>query len=87
MATRDRDRDPGIDEMLAEMQLELARFRSVSCDTGPVLSGRVVACDGGLIEVAGLPLPIGSLGAISNDNGTEALAEVIAIRTTSSCDK
>ncbi len=66
--------------MLAEMQIELARFRNIETASGPVLSGRVVACDGGLIEVAGLALPIGSLGAIENDNGTEALAEVIGFR-------
>jgi len=66
--------------MIAEMQIELARFRAASVATGPVLSGRVVACDGGLIEVSGLALPIGSLGAIESDVGTEALAEVIGFR-------
>ena len=53
--------------MLAELQIELARLRSARVTSGPVLSGTVVACDGGLIEVAGLALPIGSLGAIEND--------------------
>lgn len=67
--------------MLAEMQIELARFRKTGIETGPVQSGRVVVCDGGLIEVAGLALPIGSLGAIDNDNGTQALAEVIGFRS------
>ncbi|MFU7529343.1 FliI/YscN family ATPase [Qipengyuania sp. ASV99] len=66
--------------MLAELQIELARFRSAQVASGPVLSGTVVACDGGLIEVAGLALPIGSLGAIENDVGDEALAEVIGFR-------
>lgn len=66
--------------MLAEIQLELARFRDARIQSGPVLSGRVVACDGGLIEVAGLPLPIGSLGEIENDQGSGALAEVIGFR-------
>nr|WP_245805964.1 FliI/YscN family ATPase [Erythrobacter donghaensis] len=47
---------------------------------GPVLNGRVVTCDGGLIEVAGLPLPVGSLGLIENDAGAECLAEVIGFR-------
>lgn len=66
--------------MLAEMQLELARLRAAKVDAAPVLTGRVVACDGGLVEVAGLPLPIGSLGAIEQDNGGESLAEVIGFR-------
>ena len=67
--------------MLAEMQIELARMRSVQVSSGPVQSGRVVACDGGLIEVSGLALPIGSLGVIENEQREEALAEVIGFRT------
>lgn len=66
--------------MLAEMQLELARMRLAPVEGGPVLTGRVAACDGGLVEVSGLPLPIGSLGAIANENGDESLAEVIGFR-------
>ncbi|QIQ87131.1 FliI/YscN family ATPase [Erythrobacter sp.] len=66
--------------MIAELQLELARLRSAAPARGPVLTGRVVACDGGLVEVAGLPLPIGSLGAIATGAGEECLAEVIGFR-------
>ncbi len=66
--------------MIEELQIELARFRAGAVASGPVMSGRVVACDGGLIEVSGLALPIGSLGAIENDGGEEALAEVIGFR-------
>ncbi|BDI60110.1 FliI/YscN family ATPase [Qipengyuania nanhaisediminis] len=66
--------------MLAELQLELARFRAAPVASGPVSTGRVVSCDGGLIEVAGLALPIGSLGAIASGEGDEALAEVIGFR-------
>lgn len=66
--------------MLAEMQLELARMRAARVTAGPVLMGRVVACDGGLVEVAGLALPIGSLGAIEQDGGAQSLAEVIGFR-------
>jgi flagellum-specific ATP synthase len=66
--------------MIAEMQLDLARMRSARLTAGPVLMGRVVACDGGLVEVAGLPLPIGSLGAIETSDGAECLAEVIGFR-------
>ncbi len=66
--------------MLAEMQLDLARMRAARIEAGPVLTGRVVACDGGLVEVAGLPLPIGSLGAIEREDGAASLAEVIGFR-------
>ena len=66
--------------MLAELQIELARHRAARVEAGPVLSGKVVACDGGLIEVSGLPLPIGSLGLIGEDKKDAALAEVIGFR-------
>lgn len=70
--------------MLPELQIELARHRSARVEGGPVQSGKVVACDGGLIEVSGLALPIGSLGVIANDANDqaerEALAEVIGFR-------
>ncbi|MEO0906027.1 MAG: FliI/YscN family ATPase [Pseudomonadota bacterium] len=62
------------------MELELARFRSANPAAGPVVLGRVVVCDGGLVEVSGLPLPIGSLGAIAGEDGAQALAEVIGFR-------
>ncbi|WP_086606406.1 FliI/YscN family ATPase [Erythrobacter donghaensis] len=66
--------------MIGELQLDLARMRAARPVGGPVLNGRVVTCDGGLIEVAGLPLPVGSLGLIENDAGAECLAEVIGFR-------
>lgn len=67
--------------MLAEMQLELARMRRAPVERGPVLTGKVAACDGGLVEVSGLSLPIGSLAAIANEAGAESLAEVIGFRS------
>jgi flagellum-specific ATP synthase len=66
--------------MIAELQLDLARMRAAPVARGPVLAGRVVSCDGGLIEVSGLPLPVGSLGLIASDSGRESLAEVIGFR-------
>nr|WP_234035754.1 FliI/YscN family ATPase [Erythrobacter insulae] len=56
-------------------------MRSLKVASGPVLCGRVMACDGGLVEVAGLPLPIGSLGAIEGEDGEVSLAEVIGFRS------
>ncbi|QFT76708.1 FliI/YscN family ATPase [Erythrobacter sp. THAF29] len=67
--------------MIEVMQIELARMRKVHIAAGPVRTGRVVSCDGGMIEVAGLPLPIGSLGAIENEDGGQSLAEVIGFRS------
>lgn len=66
--------------MLAELQLELARIRKLPPVTGPVARGRIIACDGGLIQVSGLALPIGSLGEIEAPGGDGALAEVIGFR-------
>ncbi|WP_086617910.1 FliI/YscN family ATPase [Erythrobacter tepidarius] len=66
--------------MIGQLQLDLARMRAARPDAGPVRMGRVVACDGGLIEVAGLPLPVGSLGVIENGGTSECLAEVIGFR-------
>ena len=53
--------------MLAELQIELARYRSAKVEAGPVLSGRVVACDGGLVEVADGLLHRESLDLLSSD--------------------
>lgn len=66
--------------MLADLHRDLARMRAARVEAKPVLTGRVVACDGGLVEVAGLPLSIGSLGAIEQADGSESLAEVIGFR-------
>lgn len=67
--------------MIAEIELELARMRGASVRSGPVQCGRVVGCDGGLVEVSGLPVPIGTLCRIVADAGqTGALAEVIGFR-------
>ncbi len=66
--------------MLAQMQIELAALAQRRVTSGPVAIGRVVACDGGLVEVAGLALPIGSLGTIEGGAQDDALAEVIGFR-------
>ncbi|MEE4201618.1 MAG: FliI/YscN family ATPase [Erythrobacter sp.] len=67
------------------MQIELARLRYAAPQAGPVATGRVLSCDGGLLEVTGLPLPIGSLGRIAgggsaSGEGEGALAEVVGFR-------
>jgi flagellum-specific ATP synthase len=77
MAGRNRRSDR---KVIAELSLELQRMRRLCLESGPVRVGRVVACDGGLIEVAGLPLPIGSLAGIEGPAGSPSLAEVIGFR-------
>lgn len=67
--------------MLEQMQIELARLRKVRVAPGPHVSGRVVACDGGLVEVSGFPVPVGSLGEIDSDTGARLLAEVVGFRS------
>lgn len=49
-------------------------------DLAPRRFGRVTACDGGLIEVSGLAVPIGGLCRIDDGKGTQLTAEVIGFR-------
>ena len=51
-----------------------------SLDLAPRRFGRVVACDGGLIEVSGLGVPIGTLCTIAQGRGVEHRAETIGFR-------
>ena len=48
-------------------------------DFTPHRYGVVAACDGGLIEVAGLSVPVGALCRVAHGRG-EPLAEVIGFR-------
>ena len=53
---------------------------SASLDLAPRRFGRVVACDGGLIEVSGLGVPIGTICAIAQGESSEHRAETIGFR-------
>ena len=60
-------------------------FNDVLSDKGPIdltphRYGVVVACDGGLLEVNGLSVPVGALCRISRGNGSTLPAEVIGFR-------
>ena len=46
----------------------------------PARYGLVSACDGGLLEVTGLSVPVGSLCAVAYGDGTPTQAEVIGFR-------
>ncbi|XUU60733.1 FliI/YscN family ATPase [Erythrobacter sp. HA6-11] len=67
--------------MIAALEKELQTMASRSVDPAPVRVGRVVACDGGLVEVSGLPAPIGTLCRIeTQDKPRGCTAEVIGFR-------
>lgn len=61
------------DEMLGDLALS-------PIDVSPRRFGRITACDGGLIEVSGLSVPIGGLCRVDDGKGTTHTAEVIGFR-------
>ena len=66
--------------MLNLIDETLAGISGGSVDLAPRRFGRVVACDGGLIEVSGLGVPIGSVCSIVHGGGQQHLAEAIGFR-------
>ena len=53
---------------------------AATLDLAPRRFGRVVACDGGLIEVSGLGVPIGSMCRIAHGGANDYRAETIGFR-------
>ena len=69
------------DAVKALLEHEFTRMGRARIAPEPVRFGRVVSCDGGLIEVSGLPAPIGTLCRIERDvSGEECTAEIIGFR-------
>ena len=67
--------------MIDTIEGQLTAIAQLPVVLGPVVEGRVSACDGGLIEVTGLPVAIGSLCRILPDNGRDSVAaEVVGFR-------
>lgn len=67
--------------MIAVLEPKLKRLETLSVAYRPVRQGRVCACDGGLVEVSGLPVPVGTVCRIIPGDGSAALsAEVIGFR-------
>ena len=66
--------------MQALIDRTLAVVGTSPLDLAPRRFGRVVACDGGLIEVSGLGVPIGTLCSIAQGASTEHRAETIGFR-------
>ncbi|MEC8178835.1 MAG: flagellum-specific ATP synthase FliI, partial [Pseudomonadota bacterium] len=66
--------------MLNLIDETLGDFSGGSVDLAPRRFGRVAACDGGLIEVSGLGVPIGSVCSIVHGGGQRHFAEAIGFR-------
>lgn len=68
--------------MLNQIERDLKRMRQSSPALGPVPLGKIVSCDGGLIEVSGLAAPIGTLCRAQAKQGEHApSAEVLGFRS------
>ncbi|QWC57397.1 FliI/YscN family ATPase [Erythrobacter sp. 3-20A1M] len=60
---------------------EIEGLKAAQPNLGSVAHGRVHSCNGGLIEVSGLPAPIGTIARVESEaGGEEAPAEVIGFR-------
>ena len=66
--------------MLKQFESMLGELAMPPLNLEPRRFGRVAACDGGLIEVSGLSVPIGGLCRIDDGKGTMLTAEVIGFR-------
>ena len=66
--------------MLALLDDLLIDMGSAHIDLTPRRYGTVAACDGGLLEVSGLSVPVGALCRVSHGNGHSLSAEVIGFR-------
>ncbi|UVI39500.1 FliI/YscN family ATPase [Qipengyuania spongiae] len=66
--------------MHALIDRTLANIGSTSLDLAARRFGRVVACDGGLIEVSGLGVPIGTICSIAQGQNSVHRAETIGFR-------
>ncbi len=66
--------------MLKLFEPLLADMAGAQIDLSPRRYGLVVACDGGLLEVTGLSVPVGALCRVAHGRGEPLLAEVIGFR-------
>ncbi len=66
--------------MLKQFDSMLGELAMPPLDFEPRRFGRVTACDGGLIEVSGLSVPIGGLCRIDDGKGATLTAEAIGFR-------
>jgi flagellum-specific ATP synthase len=67
-----------LDTIIDELGLDELEMAPV--DLAPRRFGKVTACDGGLIEVSGLAIPIGGLARLEDGKGSTLTAEAIGFR-------
>src|SRR5690606_31076068 len=72
--------DGSVPRVLKRFDAMLGDLPAAPFNLAPRRFGRVTACDGGLIEVSGLAVPIGGLCRIDDGKGTLLTAEVIGFR-------
>ena len=58
----------------------LGDLAAATIDLSPGRYGLLTACDGGLLEVSGLPAPVGALCKVAHGSGAPLTAEVIGFR-------
>jgi len=66
--------------MLRQFDAMLGELAGAPVDLSPRRFGRISACDGGLVEISGLAMPIGGLCRIDDGKGATLTAEVIGFR-------
>lgn len=66
--------------MLRLFDTVLGELADAPLDLSPRRFGKVTACDGGLIEVSGLSIPIGGLARLDDGKGSTLTAEAIGFR-------
>ncbi len=66
--------------MLRQFDAMLGELAGAAVDLSPRRFGRISACDGGLVEISGLAMPIGGLCRIDDGKGATLTAEVIGFR-------
>ena len=69
-----------VPRMLTQFDTMLGDLTISPIDLRPRRFGRITACDGGLIEVSGLSVPIGGLCRIEDGRGATLTAEAIGFR-------
>ena len=66
--------------MLTLFEPLLGNLETARIDLAPARYGLVTACDGGLLEVSGLAIPVGSLCRVAHGTGDGIAAETIGFR-------
>ena len=66
--------------MLSQIDAKFDAMAAARPELGPQRYGLVTACDGGLLEVSGLPVPVGAFCRVAHGRGQPLAAESIGFR-------